>query len=142
MKTNEAGWSIAEGTHEGKPVIIRFRDLNQSFPRSKYPQRLNIFWTFAAPTTQGLPSSEDSSQAKSFEDRLINSVEGDGHSILSTVLTGKGQREFVFHTPEVKEFLRRLTEMPQEQKRYPIEVGHTEDPDWDYVNRVLRDMQK
>jgi len=142
MKTDKIGWSIAEGMHEGKPMIIRYRGLDQSFPRNRYSQRLNIFWTFAAPTVQGLPSSGDSSRVRLFEDRLIKAVEGDGQSILSMVLTGKGQWEFIFHTTDVKEFLRRLTEMPQEKERYPIEIDHSEDTGWNYVNGVLDGVQK
>ena len=137
MKFDEIAWTVAEEMHDNKPVIIRFRNLNQTFPRNSYPQRLNIFWTFSMPTELGLPSPDDSSKAQLFEDRLIEAVETEGHAILSMVLTGKGQREFVFHAFNVNEFLQRLTQMLQEKERYPIEINFAEDVEWDYVDRVL-----
>ena len=140
MNFDKIPWSIAEGIDEGMPVITRFRNFDQSFPRSRYPKRLNIFWKFSNPKDNGLPSPEDSVQAEAFEDRLVEAVENDNHSILSMVLTGKGQREYVFHTSNANEFLQRLTAMPQEQDRYPIEINSFEDVDWNYDGSVLGDI--
>ena len=72
-----------------------------------------------------------------FEDRLVDATEHDEQAVLSMVLTGNGQREYVFHTRSTDEFLRRLTEMPQEIEAYPIEMHYTEDAVWEYVDRVL-----
>jgi len=141
MNFDEIPWSIAEGTHEGMPVITRFRNFDSSFSRSRYPQRLNIFWKFSNPTDNGLPSPEDSARAETFEDRLVEAVETDNQSILSIVLTGKGRREYVFHTSNTKEFLQRLTAMPQEEERYPIEIDSSEDVDWEYVDSVLEGIK-
>jgi len=135
-------WSIAEGAHEGSPVIFRFRTFPESFQRSAFPSRIHLFWTFQSPTPDGLPSPSDSSQAAQFEDRLIEAVEADNHSVLSLVLTGKGLREFSFHTTDPQGFIGRLSNMPQEKARYPIEIDCYEDPTWDYVERVLSDIAR
>ena len=71
----------------------------------------------------------------------MEAVENDNHSILSMVLTGKGQREYVFHASNANGFLQRLTAMPQEKDRYPIEIKSFEDVDWDYVDSVLGDIK-
>ena len=63
-------------------------------------------------------------------------AERDGHSVLCAVLTCDGQREFVFHTPDANEFLRRLTDMPQEVERYPIEIRSADDPGWEYYDAI------
>lgn len=135
-------WSIAEGIHEEMPVIFRFRKFPENFQRSAFPSHIHLFWTFQSPTPNGLPSPSDSLQAAQFEDRLIEAVESDNHSILSLVLTGKGQREFNFHTSNPQGFVERLSNMPQEKDRYPIEIYCYEDPTWDYVNRVLSDIAR
>ena len=75
-----------------------------------------------------------------FEDRLIEATELDAQSVLSLVVTGKGQREYVFHTKATDEFLRRLTDMPQKEEPYPIEIHHVTDPVWEYVDRILGDI--
>ncbi len=57
------------------------------------------------------------------------------------VLTGKGQREYVFHTSSIEEFLDRLTNMPQEKERYPIELNAADDQSWEYDSTVLGDIK-
>ena len=47
-----------------------------------------------------------------------------------------GRREFVFHTADVAEFVQRLTNMPQEVERYPIDLLRNNDPDWAYFDAV------
>jgi Family of unknown function (DUF695) len=135
-------WSIAKGLNEGHVFIMRFRAFEPGFPRSSFPQRLNIFWTVKSPTGKGLPSPEDSDKLNIFEDRLVDAVEPDSHSILSMVLTGKSRREYVFHTTNPQEFLNRLTDMPQENDRYPIEIILTEDPEWEYFDRARSDIKR
>ena len=135
-------WSIAEGIHEEMPVIFRFREFPDNFQRLDFPSRIHLSWAFQSPTSNGLPSPSDSLQVAQFEDRLIEAVESDNHSILSLVLTGKGQREFSFHTADPQGFVERLSHMPQEEDRYPIEIYCYEYPTWDYVNRVLSDIAR
>lgn len=141
MDFSQMSWSIAEGKYQGRPVIIRFRNFSQAFPRARYPRRLNVFWKFANPMENDLPSPEDSARAEAFENRLVEAVETDDHSILSIVLTGKGLREYVFHTSNANEFLQRLTAMPQEKDRYPIEINSFEDEDWKYDGSVIKDIK-
>ena len=75
-----------------------------------------------------------------FEDRLVSATEPDAQTVLSLVVTGKNQREYLFQTKDTSEFLRRLTDMPQENAPYPIEIHHVVDAEWEYVDRVLGDI--
>ena len=136
MNFDDFGWSVAQGSHDALPVLTRFRQFPASFPRADFPHRLNFFWSFVTPTDAGLPSPDDSQAASTFEDRLIDAVEPDSQAVLCAVLTGRGMREFVFQTTDPGDFLRRLTEMPQEEEPYPIQIQHEEDPTWDYFDRV------
>ena len=88
------------------------------------------------PEELGLPTQLESERLEAFENRLVEAVESDNHSILSVVLTCNGQREFVFHTSDPEGFVKRLIAMPQEQERYPIEIFNNEDPGWEYVATV------
>lgn len=140
MKFDDFSWSVAEGNSDGWPFIIRFRQFPAAFPRSAYPHRLNIFWSLSTPMESGLPSKTDSEMLRIFEDHILTAVELDKLSVLSTVLTGKNQREFVFHTRDPQEFLHRLSEMPQGSEPYPLDIYHSDDGDWDYVNQVIGDI--
>lgn len=56
------------------------------------------------------------------------------------VLTGNGQREFVFHTSDPQAFIQRLIDMPQEEDAYPLEIHNDEDQEWDYYYNELQHM--
>ena len=86
----------------------------------------------------GFPTKDELEKVHAFEDRLIEAVEHDEFAILSIVLTGNGQREFVFYTVDPQEFINRLTNMPQEEERYPIEIHCNEDPEWYKWNYAYR----
>jgi len=134
------GWTIAEG-HTGEyPFQVRFRSIPADLPRSHFPQRLNIFWSMSEPDDRGYPSSEELVRLHAFEDRLVAAVEGDDFSVLCVVLTGRGEREFVFYTPDPQEFVQRLTQMPQEDEPYPIEIHANDDEDWEYYENEVRNV--
>jgi hypothetical protein len=136
---DNAAWAIAEG-HTGEyPFQVRFRRIPAGFPRAGYPRRLNIFWTMRSPDDEGLASETELEALHVFEDRLIPAVEQDESAWLVAVLTGQSEREFVFQVVDPELFLRRLTEMPQEAERYPIEINLTDDPEWAYYEAILPD---
>lgn len=117
MKLNleELAWSVAEGKTEAYTFRNRFRHFLSSLETKNFPIRLNIFWNLENKDIDGNSIKDDLEKVHTFEDRIVEAVEGDEFSILSMVLTGNGQREFVFHTSAPNEFLQRLTNMPQEE---------------------------
>jgi hypothetical protein len=142
MNLESLPWSCVENQDEVGPILFRFRQFDPMFQRAEFPQRLNIFWRMRQPTDHGLPTQSEFQETRDFEDRLVSAVESDTHSILTLVLVGKNMKEWVFQTPDPQAFLERLTNMPQEEERYPIEILHTEDPTWDYFDRVIGDLKQ
>jgi hypothetical protein len=132
-------WALWDGEYDSQPLLIRFREFPQNFPRAKYPERVNIFWSMSETDQNGLPADEEFTRLKTFEDRLVDAVEHDEHSILAGVLTCNGEREYIFQTADVPGFLERLTNMPQEEERYPITIQKNHDPDWAYFEDVVPD---
>lgn len=131
---DNAAWMLAEG-HSGEyPFFVRYRQLRQSIPRNEYPTRLNVFWSMNSPDENGFPSPKEAADLEIFENRLIAAVEKDESAWLVAVVTGRSEREFVFYLQQPKLFLQRLSEMPQEQARYPLEVHSQDDPDWSYFD--------
>ena len=137
MDFDSITWALAEGEHEGHPLLSRFREFPGNFPRVSYPERLNLFWQMLERDENGWPTEFEFERLKAFEDRLVEAVEHDGQSILSVVLTCNGEKEFVFHTADVTIFLSKLTNMPQEQERYPIMIISNTDPEWGYFDDVI-----
>jgi hypothetical protein len=134
-------WTVAEG-HTGEyPFQVRFRTMRADFPRSDFPKRLNIFWSMSEADDNGYATAAELRKLHTFEDRLVKAVEFDGFSILSVVLTGRSEREFVFYTPDPQEFVQRLTQMPQEEEIYPVEIHANDDEDWEYYENEVKDIQ-
>ena len=142
MNHDDFTWVLAECADPERPFLIRYIESGKGIDRSTYSNRLNVFWNFRTPTEQGLPSEDDNDETEAFENRLIEAVEAGNHSVLVMVLTGRGQKEYVWQTTDPKLFLKSLTEMPQEEERYPIRIQHYEDKTWDYFDSVLSDVKR
>ena len=140
MNFDSIPWRLIKGRKEQEVVLVRHRLFSADFPKGDFAHRLNIFWQMSDASANGMPEDSETKLMEVFEDRLVEATEPDEEAVLSMVVTGNSQREYVFHTRSTDEFLRRLTEMPQEEERYPIELHHTEDAEWEYFDRVLGDF--
>ncbi|MDX2220865.1 MAG: DUF695 domain-containing protein [Burkholderiales bacterium] len=131
-------WSVAEGEHKNKPLVIRYRGEFRKKPDlSAYPRLVRVVWSFDA-NPSGMPSTSTSQQMSVFEDRLVAAVEPSQTSVLVAVITNSGQREWLFYTSDVAKFGQRLTDMPQEKERYPIAISSESDPAWNALyNDIL-----
>ena len=131
-------WAGAEGTHNGLPLIIRFRpEFSQDSNLQVFPQLLQVYWEFGhAPS--GMPSQEESEAMQVFEDRLVNSLESVPEGALTAVVTTNGYREWVLYAKSVESFSEHLHHMPQESDPYPIEIETDFDPNWDYFFQNIR----
>ncbi len=137
LNLSELGWTVAKNSTENYEFEIRIRHFNNNLITSKYNQRLNIFWNMEECFDDGFPSELELEKLHNFETRLADAVEFDEFSIMSMALTGNKTREFVFHTPDPQEFIKRLSEMPQEENPYPIEIQCNEDAEWSYYYNEL-----
>lgn len=136
MNLDSSTWTIMESEYDGHLLLIRLREFPNGFPNSKYPQLINIFWKLSESDENGLPTEKEFTRLETFEDRLVNAVEHDEHSIFVGSLSCNGEKEFIFYTADVPGFLDRLTNMPQENERYPITIQSEDDPDWSYFRAV------
>ncbi len=130
-------WAGAESQHDNHLLLIRFREIPETFPRSIYPQRINVFWEMVETDENGLPTENEFRRLETFEDRLVNAIERDAQSILVAALSCNGEKEFVLYTTDVSGFMERLTNMPQEKERYPITIQKYDDPAWSYFEAVV-----
>ena len=90
---------------------------------------------------KGYPSIAELEVLHSFENRLVKALEPGGVAVLAMVLTGRGEREFVLYASDRKEFLHRLSQMPQETDRYPIKIYCNEDRRWEYYEKQANEIR-
>ena len=131
-------WSIAEGTHNDLPLMIRFRNkLSPDSGVSNHPQLIRIFWNYS-PHESGMPSADDSQSMEIFENRLVDALETDLSGVLAAAITTNGYREWVWYCLSTDVFAERLHNMPQETDPYPIEIEAENDPKWGYYFNQVR----
>lgn len=130
-------WSLAHGTHEGVPLLVRVRqEFNQSTNVEGYPKLILVKWAFQGDPA-GLPSGADQAQMERFENRLVTAVELDLAAVLVAVITTGGVRTWALYGRSVKTFSDRLHAMPQEQAQYPIDVEARDDPRWTFLHESV-----
>lgn len=116
---------------------MRIRSLPEGFDRTAWAHRVNLNWTMTHPDDRGFATDVELERLHPFEDRLVEAVETDEHSILVLVVTDNGSREFIFYTRSPQELVGRLTATPQEEERYPLEIQAFEDPRWQFYEDAL-----
>jgi len=126
-------WSVANGNHDGKPLVIRFRqDFRLKPDVHAFPKRIKVNWSYRGGES-GMPDSVTSEAMGVFEDRLVSAVETDLSAVLVAVITNNNSRVWVYYTSSVPTFSKRLHEIPQEESPYPIDIEAETDPDWRFV---------
>jgi len=139
FEIRELGWAVAQGRTDAYSFQVRYRCFPADFPKSDYPVRLNLFWEMEHPLEDGMASSTDITLMQTFEERLVRTSELRGAAILAAVLTGRGEREFVFHVQDAGDFLPCLNDMPLEARPYPIKIFSSDDLDWEYLSNIVGD---
>jgi hypothetical protein len=142
MDLESIAWTGADGVYVDHPLLIRFREFDEAFPKGRYPIRLNVLWQMVESDVNGWPTDSEFEKLSTFEDRLVEAVEQDNQSILTVVLTYNGTKEFVFHSEDEAVFLDRLTNMPQEAERYPITIHKNLDAAWDYFKSMTASVSE
>ena len=126
-------WAVAEGMHNEKPLLIRFRNELQERPDvSAYPKLVKVVWSYSGGRT-GLPDKSTDENMERFENHLVKAVEPVRIGVLVAVVTNDGTRKWVFYVSNVSAFGRALNDMPQEREPYPIQITAEDDPAWSFL---------
>ena len=134
-------WAIAEGRHNGLPLLIRFRDqIARDDPKLSLSHLVLVTWRFES-NDSGMPDVAESGAMKAFEDRLLQALEKDRNGTLVAIVTTNGWREWAFYVKSVQAFSSALHDMPQEIDPYPIEIVAEEDATWSYLFETIHPKQ-
>ncbi len=134
-------WAMTHGERAAGPFVLRFRTpVLQAGETGTHLHRVSVLWPYAVEGTKAMPSPADSKQMGVFEERLCKAWEQGADAVLVAVLTFDGARQWVFYARDVGLCAKRISEMPQEKERYPIELTTERDPDWAWLRDELLAM--
>ena len=130
-------WSMAEGEHNDRPLMIRFRsELRTVDDVSGFPELLLVNWKYES-DSHGMPSDAAVDAIDDFEDLLLAALEPDYHTVLACVITNNGERQWVFYSSGIDVAATRINAMPQQSEPYPIELLTDDDAEWAYFKENI-----
>jgi hypothetical protein len=123
-------WSVAHAEKNGKPLLIRFRSQRpQGVETAAFPFLLSATWTYPA-NEAGLPAPEETQLMDRFEDALA-ALEASQAAYLMVVLTGNGERDWLWYTHGEAEAMRQVNEALKGHKPYPVQFSVQQDRSWE-----------
>ncbi len=136
LESNEAQspaedrWSVAQAEKNGKPLLIRFRsERPQGVEPGAFPFLLSATWAYRA-NEAGLPGPEEMALMDKFEDALQSGLEAAQTAYLMVVLTGAGERDWLWYTCGEAEAMRQVNQALKGHKPYPVEFSVQKDRGW------------
>jgi Family of unknown function (DUF695) len=129
QSTTEEQWSVAQAVNNGKPVLIRFRIQRPTgIEPAAFPFLLSATWSYQSDET-GFPGQEELALMGKFEDALAV-LEASNTAHLMVVLTGNGDRDWLWYTRGEAEAMRQVNRALKGQPRYPVQFSVQPDPSW------------
>jgi hypothetical protein len=126
----DENWCVAQGEKNGKPLLVRYRgERPQGVEAKAFPFLLSATWSYQ-PNEHGLPSAEEMKLMDKFEDALASSLEGSQTAHLMVVLTGGGERDWLWYTRGEEEAMRQVNQSLKGHKPYPVEFSVQSDRAW------------
>jgi hypothetical protein len=133
MNENE-GWSIiALEDDDSKRIYRMMMTLPVGLDITPFTENISVEWPFAE---EGLPEADDSERLRAFESFLSALDDTSGNSFLTFVFTGDGKREWSYYAKDYDTFLEELNVALEDKPRFPIDIMHSHDPEWEYWNGV------
>jgi hypothetical protein len=123
-------WSVIQAEKNGKPLLIRYRsERPQGVETAGFPFLLSATWTYQA-NEVGLPPPEETGLMDKFEDALESALEASQTAYLMVILTGNGERDWLWYTCGEAEAMRQVNQALKGHKRYPVQFSVQQDRGW------------
>jgi hypothetical protein len=123
----EDAWRLAEGEHEGRPMILRFND-GAGSARTRFGLRLGVAVPLVNADTNGFPGDRDSEDLNAIEDALFASLKADG--VGAVVVSTGGMREFVLYVRDKNVANRAVAAAREAAGAHKIQHYVKSDPSW------------
>jgi hypothetical protein len=123
------GWVVIPSKKEDKLLLLKVRnEIPSDVQPANYPTAIEMHWKYA-PDSKGMPSEKVVTQIARFE-AAIGPIEGDRVGYLMMIVTGTGERTWLWYTADPKAFARELNRLlPGHPFPIALNVGEKE-VDW------------
>lgn len=132
-------WMIAEGEHDGQPLILRYNDWARGLRgHPAYAHQVGV--AIPCADQEGvppLPSHPTTERLLEFEDRMMAEIGRDREAILVAVITTLLMREFVLYTRDPESTKTRLTEIAETTDDLIVQFVIQPDPRWEIFESLL-----
>lgn len=124
-------WNILKGENNGSPMLIRKNvGLEKIAGNKNYSMSCGIAFKLLFPDENGFSDIENEPELNKLEDDIFEIFETDLNSIVSTIITTSGFREFVLYTKNVDEFNLRLDKLKDKYQQYELTSYNQNDQNW------------
>jgi hypothetical protein len=123
-------WTVAELEKNGKPLLVRYRsERPQSVEATEFPFLLSATWAYQ-PNEFALPLADELALMDKFEDALASELETSQTAHLMVVLTGNGERDWLWYTSGEAEAMQHVNQALKGHRPYPIQFSVQKDRSW------------
>ncbi len=123
------GWVVITSKQHDKLLLLKVRkEIPADVHPASYPTAIEMHWKYA-PDANGMPAEKVVGQIAKFE-AAIGPIEGDRVGYLTMIVTGTGERTWLWYTADPKAFARELNRLlPGHPYPIALNVGAKE-ADW------------
>lgn len=132
-------WTIGQGQRDGFPMIVRIANAFAGLaPVAGYGHHIIVSVRFRNRMPNGFPSSEESDDLGSLEEKLCGVLEAADESRCVLVVTNNGLRDFIFYTKDAAGAKRKLDENVRVLKGFEVELAIEPDSEWQIYRAFAR----
>lgn len=134
----EEVWFTATAEQDGRTVVFRSRRGPPcGVALQDFPVYVSVLWPYEPANDGGMPDAATNAGQIALEDALIT-LDFAGHSHLMLVITGNGNKEWIWYARDFDGWIGRLNDVLREHPVYPINIEYQPDPEWslyrDFMN--------
>jgi Family of unknown function (DUF695) len=128
-KPPDIGWLVRESKLHDKTFVVKVRnEIPASAVPIKYPNAIEMHWKYA-PDSLGMPAERVALELARFE-AAVDPIQGDHIGYLMTIITGDGERTWLWYVADPKAFAAALNRLVPGHP-FPITLNAVaNEPDW------------
>ena len=123
------GWVVTTSKQADKLLLLKVRnEVPPDAQPAKYPNAIEMHWKYA-PDATGMPPEKVVTQIAKFE-AAVDPIQGDHVGYLMMIVTGKGERTWLWYVSDPKAFAKELNQLIPGHP-FPITLSAAaKEPDW------------
>jgi len=131
------GWVVTTSKKDSDLLLLKVRnEVPPDAQPAKYPNAIEMHWKYT-PDDKGMPSPKVVTQIAKFE-AAVDPIQGDHLGYLMMIVTGKGERTWLWYVADAKAFAKELNHLIPGHP-FPITLNAAaKEPDW----KTYREMRE